>query len=85
LCHHARWAASIVAAGFVVSPLMVELAVARASPPVHAGAATMTRKVPSVLGLNETCAVSESGLDAVTLRPPALRPASEPNVCPDAP
>ena len=69
----------------MVSPLMTELAVASASPPVHAGAATMTRKVPSALGLNETCAVSESGLDAVTFRPPALTPASEPNVCPDAP
>src|SRR6266568_4463470 len=75
----------MVDSALVVSPLITELAVVMALPPVHVGAATITRNEPSVLGLNATWAVSESGLDADTLRPPALMPANEPNVWPDAP
>src|SRR5882757_7109795 len=85
LCQKARCAAWIVDAALVVSPLITELAVLMALPPVHVGAATITRNEPSVLAWNETWAVRPSGLDAVTLRPPALMPAREPNVWPDAP
>src|SRR6266487_1101261 len=75
----------MVDCALVASPLMTAVAVVTALPPVHMGAATITRNEPSVLGWKLTWAVTEFGVEPTTLRPPAVTAASEPNVCPDAP
>jgi hypothetical protein len=58
-------------------------AVLTALPPVHLGDTAITRNEPSLFGWKLTCPVRLFGVDAVTLRPPALIAAMAPNVCPD--
>ena len=54
-------------------------------PPVHCGAATITRNVPSEFGLNVTCTCVELTTEADTFCPPAVIAAIAPNVCPELP
>ena len=54
-------------------------------PPVHEGAAAITRKVPLLFGVKLTLTSVEPTTEVLTFWPPAVIVDIAPNVCPELP